>query len=170
MAAYARAGALRTTSARTATTAGQRANIDVLTFLSWAGASTNGKEEFKNFVEHRFRPEFKPIFEKWLATNPLTDPTAPASPFELPEYKRLGADAAQLSAEADRLQQEGDVANAHSDKYSRTTIIFALSLFFIAVAQQFRSAGVRTAVVVTAGLLMFVGVWAISQLPRVMPS
>lgn len=169
MAAYAQAGALRTTSARAATTAGQRADIDVLTFLSWASANTDGKEEFKTFVEHRFRPEFKPIFEKWIAANPLTDPAAPASPFELPEYKQLMAEVSQSSADADRLQHEGDVANAQSDKYSRTTIVFALSLFFIAVAQQFRSVAVRTAVVVTAGLLMFVGVWAISQLPRVMP-
>jgi hypothetical protein len=67
------------------------------------------------------------------------------------------------------MQQVGDEANAQGDRYSRTTIIFALSLFFIAVAQQFRSIAVRTTVVVTAGALMLFGVWAVSQLPRVMP-
>ena len=168
--AYARAHALRASSTRSATTAGQLADIDVLTFLNWAAARANGQEQFRDFVEHRFRPEFKPVFDAWLATEPLINSSAPATPFQMAEYKpRFAEDSARLSAEADRMQQVGDEANDHGDRYSRTTIIFALSLFFIAMAQQFRSVAVRTTVVVTAGALMLFGVWAVSQLPRVMP-
>lgn len=169
-AAYAQAGALRTSSSRSATTAGQLADIDVLTFLNWASANTAGQADFKTFVEHRFRPEFKPVFDAWLATDPMSNPTAPATPFEMPQYKpRFAEDAARLTAEADRIQKLGDEANDHGDQFSRATIVFALSLFFIAVAQQFRGVAVRTAVVLTAGGLMVFGLWAVAQLPRAMP-
>jgi hypothetical protein len=56
-----------------------------------------------------------------------------------------------------------------SDQYARTTIVFSLSLFFIAMASQFRSLWVRAAVVGTAGALMVFGLWAMAQLPRVLP-
>lgn len=166
-AAYARGSALRASSTRSATMAGQLADIDVLTFLSWANAYSSGQQEFRVFVEHRFRPEFRPAFEAWLATKPLIDPTAPASFFVMPEYQpRHAADAARLSLEADRAQREGDLANAQGDQYARTTIVFALSLFFIAMAQQFKSLSVRAAVVTTAGTLMVFGLWLLAQLPR----
>lgn len=169
-AAYDKAAALRVNSSKAATMAGLEADIDVLTFVNWAGAYASGNTLFEHFMRNRFRPEFKKVFDEWLEGKPLLTPGAPATPFLMPGYNpKLRAEAAALAAAADQLQTEGDRANAHSDYYSRSTVIFAMALFFLAIVQQFKRTKVRASVLMLATGFMIFGIWSVWNLPRAMP-
>jgi hypothetical protein len=81
---YSRAGALRTESTRASTQAGQLMQIDIGLFTNWINAYASDNRPLTDFYEKRFRQEFKPAFEAWLATDPANNPDAPASPFAMP--------------------------------------------------------------------------------------
>ena len=61
--------------------------VDVATFIAWADADQRGEKELANFYMDRFRAEFKPAFEAWLATRPQENPSAPPTPFAMKEYQ-----------------------------------------------------------------------------------
>ena len=65
--------------------------VDVATFIQWVDAYAHRETELTTFYERRFRAEFKPAFDAWLATRPLTNPNAPLTPFVMPQY-RLAAE------------------------------------------------------------------------------
>src|SRR5437868_6799302 len=85
-ASYSRAGAARTESVKAATLAGQLTTIDVSTFLAWLQADAGGQIQLEERLRERLRRPFKPIFDAWLATDPLHSPNAPPTPFAMPEY------------------------------------------------------------------------------------
>ena len=61
-----------------------------------------------DFYAERFRGEFKPAFDAWLATKPLANPDAPPSPFEMAEYRVALRDrAAQKEVAAADASAEG---------------------------------------------------------------
>ncbi|HET9186255.1 MAG TPA: hypothetical protein VFN82_08905, partial [Solirubrobacterales bacterium] len=78
---YSTANAARIESTRAATEAGQEEQVDVLTFTQWVDAYAKNETRLADFYYARFRPEFKPALEAWLATKPLRTPDAPPSPF-----------------------------------------------------------------------------------------
>ena len=99
--AAARANALRIESAKAADLANTQAGIDVATFTQWANAYATDETELADFYFKRFRPEFRPAVDAWVATRPLKNPDAPLTPFAMPEYE-LAA-----NVEADRLERRG---------------------------------------------------------------
>src|SRR5262245_53420811 len=106
--AAARANALRVDSAKAADLANSQSGIDVATFTQWANAYARDETELADFYFKRFRPEFRPAVEAWVATQPLQNPDAPLTPFAMPEY--------QLAAntDAERLDAQAEVAAAES--------------------------------------------------------
>ena len=82
-----RVNATRVEAARAQGLAEAQTEVDVATFIQWVDASANDDVELKDFYEERFRDEFKPAFEAWLATDPLVTADAPPTPFAMPEYK-----------------------------------------------------------------------------------
>ncbi|MFN2286022.1 MAG: hypothetical protein ACK2UQ_16535, partial [Anaerolineae bacterium] len=58
-------------SSQTATLGGQDTLIDVVTFTSWLEAVSTENQLLADFYRGRFREEFKPAFEAWLAIGPL---------------------------------------------------------------------------------------------------
>ena len=59
---------------------------DALVFNAWLGAHALGDEEAEAIAERRFRPQLRVAFDVWLATDPDTNPNAPAGPQSMPEY------------------------------------------------------------------------------------
>ena len=43
-------------------------------FFQWVNATATGDAELADFYTDRFRPEFRPAFDAWLATDPLDRP------------------------------------------------------------------------------------------------
>jgi hypothetical protein len=156
-----RAQQARTESAEASTRAGQLAQVDVGVFIQWVNARAAGNQSLAAFYRRRFRREFRPAFAAWIATKPLTSPTAPSSPFVMPQY-RLGerAQADRLAAKADRETAGAAHANSNSDDYLLALVLFASSLFFAGISTKLRSIRQRE-VLLAIGLVLFVGcvVW-----------
>ncbi len=151
---FSQAGAARTESMRYDVIGGQKTQIDVAMFIDWVAAFNaeikDGSITFQpgdeyvptprttsGFLFQRFRPEFVPAVDAWIATNPLTNPDAPASPFAMPEYVvQDHVEAVRLSAVADQEAADGQTANQNSDNYVLTMVLFASVLFFAGVSSK----------------------------------
>jgi hypothetical protein len=149
--------AARVESTRTANVANRQAQIDVALFTQWVDAYARDETELAGFYRKRFRPEFQPAFDAWVATRPRTNPRAPLSPFALPQYK-LAA-----TAQADRLEAQAAAASQRvgrfiqrADDYSLAVVLFAASLFFAGISTRLRSPTPRL-VVLGLGYVLFVG-------------
>ena len=78
--------------------------------------------------------------EEWLATEPIANPDAPATPFEMDAYSSPGAvEAETLRARADQLAAEARTANQNGDNYVLTTVLFASVRFFAGVSTKLAS-------------------------------
>ena len=96
--ATSRANAARIESTRASGLASAQSQIDVATFMQWVNAFALDQTELADFYFRRFRAEFKPAVDAWIATRPRRNPDAPLTPFAMPQY-RLAA-----NQEADRLE------------------------------------------------------------------
>jgi len=157
--------ATRVESTREASVANRQVQVDVALFIQWVNAFARGEGELTTFYRNRFRDEFVPAFEAWVATRPRENPKAPRSPFELPEY-RLAA-----NEEADALEQQAadfglvvarDVERA--DSYMLAVVLFAIALFFAALSTRLTSRDLQVALV-AMGYVVFLGtaIWLATQ-------
>ena len=155
--AFSAASAARIESSRASTRAGQQAQIDVTLFAQWVNAYARNETKLRDFYFERFRDEFKPAVEAWLATKPLTTPGAPRSPFAMPEYRlaeQQTADRLVLDAEA-----QTDIAkrnNQRSDNYVLCVVLFAASLFFAGISTKIASPRSRI-FILALGYVVFIG-------------
>ena len=78
--AFSAASAARVESGKASTRAGQQTQIDVAVFTQWVDAYARDEKVLSDFYFKRFRPEFKPALDAWIATRPLTNPDAPLTP------------------------------------------------------------------------------------------
>ena len=69
--------AARVESTRAASVANRNAQIDVALFTQWVDAYARDETELADFYRKRFRAEFQPAFQAWVATRPRTNPDAP---------------------------------------------------------------------------------------------
>ena len=148
---------VRIQAARSAGLANAQQQVDVATFMQWVDAYARGEAKLDRFYRTRFRPEFRPAFNAWLATRPIKTPGAPLTPFAMPQY-RLAA-----KAEADRLDVSADVLAAdvrrdiqRSSNYVLGVVLFAVALFFAGMSTKLTAAGLRKGVLVV-GATLFLG-------------
>ena len=135
--------------------------------MAWVNAKTLGNEQLEQFYRQRIRPEFRQTFDAWLATNPLTNPQAPATPFTLPGYhSEHGQHALELETRANALTEAGDRAHHYADTYGRGTVVLAMVLFFCGIVQQFTEFRTRVLLLGIAILLLMFGLSNILVLPR----
>jgi hypothetical protein len=157
--------ATRVESTREASVANRQVQVDVALFIQWVNAFARGEGELTTFYRNRFRDEFVPAFEAWVATRPRENPKAPRSPFELPEY-RLAA-----NEEAEALEQQAadlglvvarDVERA--DSYMLAVVLFAIALFFAALSTRLTSRDLQLTLV-AMGYIVFLGtaIWLATQ-------
>ena len=151
-----KASAARIESSAASIRAGQLTQIDIATFTQWVDADVAGHTELADFYRQRFRDEFKPAFDAWVATTPRTNPAAPPTPFAMAEYRVAEADeAARLAEEADARAEAASRANEHSDTYMLAVVLFASSLFFAGMSTKLRSIR-QQEVLVALGAVTFV--------------
>ena len=72
--AVGRANAARIESARASDSPTRRREVDVATFTQWANAYALGETTLADFYFRRFRAEFEPAVNAWIATRPLKNP------------------------------------------------------------------------------------------------
>jgi hypothetical protein len=149
--------ATRVESTRAASVANQQEQIDVALFTQWVDAYARHQTELTDFYRRRFRVEFRPAFEAWVATRPRKNRNAPLSPFVMPQYK-LAATVKADSLEAQAGAASKRVGNLiqRSDNYSLAGVLFAVSLFFAGISTRLRSRTPRM-VVLGLGYCLFLG-------------
>ena len=146
--------------------AGKQQLVDVVAFTQWVNATVDGNQAQAAIYEERFRDEFLPAFTAWLATNPLANAGAPATPFEMPEYHlRLTDDAAQLRLEAETLNISAIDAGQTADAYTLAIVVLAGALLLAGLANRFEWEELRAVVVVAALLILLYSVIRIILLP-----
>jgi hypothetical protein len=153
--AFSRAGAARIESTKAANLASAQTQVDVATFTQWANAYARDETMLADFYWDRFRAEFKPAVEAWVATRPLQTEGAPLTPFAMPEYEL----AAQ--AEADRLEAEAELLSARArENVQRATnyvlgvVLFAAVLFFAGISTKLATPALRR-VLLGFGVVLF---------------
>lgn len=149
--------AARVESTRTANVANRQAQIDVALFTQWVDAYARDETELAAFYRKRFRPEFRPAFEAWVATRPRMNRNAPLSPFAMPQYKLAAtARADRLETQAAAFSQRVGRFIQRADDYALAVVLFAASLFFAGISTRLRSPTTRT-VILGLGYVLFLG-------------
>ena len=152
---FSEAGAARTESTVFSTVAGQQVQVDIDSFTNWlnilqseiragdtlsppsAAAYEPAPDSLSGFYFERFREEFGPAVDAWLNTEPFTDPAAPGTPLEMPEYDLEAIETADdLTAAADESSRLARVANQNSDDYVINAVLAAMVLFFGGLSTQ----------------------------------
>ncbi len=135
---------LRSQANQKNTAAMQYLVIDVNMFLKYAQAYSQGDQALMNFIYDRFQPEMKTAVTAWVALNPLSNESAPPTPFAMDEYKLpLRTQADELLVQAEDKLSEAMVASGYSSNYALMTVIFASVLFFAGVISKFKSVKIQ---------------------------
>jgi hypothetical protein len=159
--AFSRAGATRVESAKAADLANSQTQVDVATFVQWVDAYALERRQLADFYFARFRAEFKPAVDAWLATQPLRNDDAPLTPFAMPEYKVAArTESERLEAEAEALSAAARENVQRATNYVLCVVLFAAVLFFSGISTKLRTPVLRR-VLLGFGIVLFVGtvVW-----------
>jgi hypothetical protein len=141
-----RSNALRIESAKAAGLANAQTQIDVATFTQWVDAYSLKREQLADFYFKRFRTEFKPAVNAWIATRPLKHPDAPPTPFAMPQYKpqaRTAAARLERQAEVFAGKVRQDIQRASN--YVLGVVLFASALFFAGMSTKLTAPRLRVA-------------------------
>jgi hypothetical protein len=158
---YSKATAARIQSSAAGTRAGQLTQVDIATFIQWVNAYVADKPDLARFYRRRFRAEFEPAFAAWLATKPRTNPSAPLTPFAMPEYRvSEAAKSERLNAAAGVHADAAATTNQRADNYVLAVVLFASSLFFAGISTKLHSLRQRETLL-AIGWVVFLGttVW-----------
>jgi hypothetical protein len=155
--AASRTNAIRIDAARAQGLAQAQTQVDVATFTSWVDAYARDETELADFYFKRFRAEFKPAVNAWIAERPLRSPNAPLTPFAMPQYRL------EATAEAERLDAEAAESAAvvqrniqRASNYVLAVVLFAVSLFFAGLSTKLTDRRLR-AITVAIGCVVFLG-------------
>jgi len=155
-----RSTAARVQANRAAGVANRQIVIDVETFTQWVNAYASGNTKLADFYFRRFRPEFRPAVNAWIATKPLKNPRAPLTPFAMPQYRSAAlAEADRLEAKGAAQSKEAQTRVEQADRYTLCVVLFATALFFAGISTRLRTETTR-AVVLGLGWALFLGALA----------
>jgi len=155
----------RTESIRATTAANTQVIIDVQLFTSWVDAISKGDQIQAKFIKDRFREEFRPAFEAWIAKANITNPIPAGTPFDRPEYS------VAKYHESDRLEEKatasfnlGKDANTNGDLYISNTVLFAIVLFFCGVYSRWESMKIRIGILLMTLLVFSLALYSLGSL------
>jgi hypothetical protein len=152
-----RVNALRIDAARAQGLAQGQTQVDIAMFFQWVNATETDEQDLAHFYTARFRPEFRPAFDAWRATDPLANPGAPPTPFAMDEYQlQARADSERLDAEAETTAAAVRRNIQRSANYVLAVVLFAVALFFAGMSTKLRGDGTRKALLIV-GCIVFLG-------------
>jgi hypothetical protein len=129
----------------------------VATFTQWVDAYARREGQLADFYFRRFRKEFKPAVNAWLATRPLANANAPLTPFAMPQYRLAArADAERLDRRAEELSAMVRRNIQRSTNYVLGVVLFAVALFFAGMSTKLPSRA-RVRPCSSSGCVVFAG-------------
>lgn len=157
---YTQASTARAFANQASTLASQDRTQDLLNFNRWLEVYTAGNTELADLYERRFRDEFRPAFERWLADDPIHNEDAIPSPLLEKNYvlaKMVKAD--KLNVLGDLRFEQGKEATEHADDYVFVTVFFAIVLFFAGISLRFTWLPMRLLILgLGAVILVYAGI------------
>src|SRR5436190_4205397 len=159
--AAARANAMRINSTKAAALANSQTEIDVATLTQWVNAYAQNQTELADFYFKRFRKEFKPAIEAWVASRPLKNPNAALTPFAIPQYHlKARAQADQLDARATLYTARALRNLQRASNYVLGVVLFASALFFAGISTKLKSRRLRvTMLSVGCAVFLLTALW-----------
>jgi len=155
----------RTESIRATTAANTQVIIDVQLFTSWVDAVGKGDLTGATFIKERFREEFKPAFEAWIAEANTTNPIPAGTPFDRPEYSLAKyEESALLEEQAMAAFDKGKDANTYGDLYISNTVLFAIVLFFCGIYSRWDSVKIRQGILVVTLIVFTLAIYLLGSL------
>jgi hypothetical protein len=136
-------------------------------FFQWTEAITKNNATQAGFLFDRLPDPLKAATAAWRATKPFSNPDAPATPFDTPEYAL--AETAEAARWEDVVIAESTAAiraSHFSDRYLLFTIIFASVLFFAGISGKFSWRAVDVTVLALGILTLMMGLLIMLALPR----
>ncbi|MET0421969.1 MAG: hypothetical protein ABW073_09705 [Acidimicrobiia bacterium] len=163
---YTQASAARSLANRDQTTGSQARIQDLLNFNRWLEVTTQGNVELQQLYERRFRDEFRPAFDAWIAQDPLQNVNAIPSPLRMPQYVLESEQHAEkLEKLADVRFEQGKIATENADKYVFTTVFFAAVLFFAGISLRFEWMRLRMVMLGLASVFLIYGLIQLATMP-----
>jgi len=163
---YSAAAAKRTEATQQNSIFAAQVQIDVMTWISYLEHLQASDERGAAFLKDRFRAEFKPAFDAWVALVP-SGGVPPGTPFELPQYqpeaRRL---ASELNGQADEFAAVAREANQIGDNFVLVTVVMASVLFFAGVGTKVAGRGIRVFMLGTGAVLFTGGIWFMLSMPQ----
>jgi hypothetical protein len=142
-------------------------NFDEFAFFAWLQAYSSGDASAVTFAEQRFQPDLEIAFRAWMETNPKTNLQAPATPFEMTEYKRpLMDESKALQIKASATAKEGVALGILSDKYIRLTVLLAGVLFLVGIGSTFTMVSLRYGLISVGFILLVLATINLVNLPQ----
>ena len=159
-AAAGRTNAIRIEAARAQGMAQSQTQVDIATFIAWADADRSNNPSLADFYQDRFRDEFKPAYDAWIATEPFKNAEAPPTPFAMDAYQLASREEAKkLDAAAAASAAEVLLDIQRSSNYVLTVVLYAVVLFFAGMSTRFSSRRLRW-VMAFAGCVVLLGALA----------
>lgn len=144
----------------------QRSSLHAQMFGQWIAAVAAHDTDLADFLLKRFPDPLKAATAAWRTTEPLTNPAAPATPFDMPEYI-LAESAAAESWEATSIKEYelANRADEMGDRYLIFTIIYACVLFFAGISGKFSWRSIDVTMLALAGLVLMIGLVVMLTIP-----
>jgi len=163
---FSQAANTRMLAVQESTQAGQRRIDDLLYFGGWLDAREAGNERLAAVYRRRFRPEFVPAFEAWMAQRPFTNAKAIPGPLYMPEYRSASQErSTKLDAAAAEHYEHGTLAKVYADRYILATVFMAAVLFFAGISLRLDWLRLRVVVLGMACTLLAGGAAFVLTLP-----
>ncbi|SKB09498.1 hypothetical protein [Aeromicrobium choanae] len=150
---FAQASTARIEAARLEGDANRKQTVQVSLFTQWLQAYQAEDDTLTTFLEQRFPEPLASAFPVWIAEQPLKNPAAAPTPFQLEEYAIPELEQARAAdARADAKYQEALRNNQRGDNYTILTVAFASVLFFTALATRLRRPRTQWVLLAIAGV------------------
>jgi hypothetical protein len=114
--------------------------LDATLGMNYLEAKQAGNDKLAEFLLSRVRPELKPAFDAWLKSDPLTNPSAPLTPFVMPEFRSLELQQAKdFEQQAQLFSEANTEASGRANNFVLLTLLFATTLFLGGLANSLPS-------------------------------
>lgn len=164
---FSQASSARIEAARYNGDANRVISVQVGLYTAWANAYSTGDDQQTEYLESVFPEPLKSAFEAWVAADPRANPDVPRTPFEMPQYQLVDqASAAEADARADEKFAQALDSNQTSDNYTILAVLFAIVLFFTALASRARRRAIQTAYLTLALVLFVVAAGFLISFPK----
>ena len=137
------------------------------TFIAWADADRRGETKLADFYVDRFRAEFKPAFDAWLATDPFDERrrTADAVRHGRSTRSRPGRRPSGSTRRPRRRPPRCDSNIQRSSNYVLTVVLYAVVLFFAGMSTRLSNRRLRWVMTIAGTLVLLAALAWVATFP-----